>query len=531
VIGRAPRDVADLVVDLAAATGDDRPALTFYRGREPTTRVTRATLGAKVEALAALFARRLGLRRGDHVAIASPNRVEVPIAVLALLRLGCVVVPIAPSAPADDVDHLLELTGARALLVPEGAAPALVEAASRLELRFPLEQALVAPPASAPPHAPFAFGSSPAVVLGTSGTTGRPKGVVLPHGALLANARAMARRFRLSAATQLAVLPLHHAHALGFGLLTSLVTGGHLVFTDGLDPFSFAHVARSEGAVVASVVPTLLPALIAARLRAVAVPSLRALLVSSAPLATELARRFEAETGVPLAHGWGLSEYTNFACALGPDVDSALRAELVLGQETPCVGPPLDGTEVAVVDEHGRACAPGEPGELRVRGPCRMLGYHRDAEATRRAFHDGWLATGDEGVAMETPLGRAFRVSGRLKELIVRGGEKLHPAAVERRVLEACPALEGRVAALGFAHAIHGEEIGLYVERGAIEDGAVAALIAALEALPIGVRPKVVVRASAPIPRTPTGKVRRRELAGAFGGLEEVRGGVRVIER
>ena len=172
-----------------------------------------------------------------------------------------------------------------------------------------------------------------AVVLYTSGTTGNPKGVALRQRNLLCNAWSMAQNFGLDATTQLAVLPLYHAHAFGFGLMTALSTGGHLVFTERLEPFTWAEVIRAESVAVTSVVPTLLPMLLAAGVTREKVPTLRAILVSSAPLPRDLARDFEARTRIPLIQGWGLSEYTNFACCLSPDApaEEHARADVRLG--------------------------------------------------------------------------------------------------------------------------------------------------------------------------------------------------------
>src|SRR5436309_15501357 len=131
-----------------------------------------------------------------------------------------------------------------------------------------------------------------AVVLYTSGTTGNPKGVALRQRNLIANGWSMARNFRLDHTTQLAVLPLYHAHAFGFGLMTALTTGGHLVFTDRFDPFAWAEIIRAREVAITSVVPTLLPALLQVKITAERVPTLRAIMVSSAPLGVDLARDF-----------------------------------------------------------------------------------------------------------------------------------------------------------------------------------------------------------------------------------------------
>src|SRR6185295_7564953 len=127
-------------------------------------------------------------------------------------------------------------------------------------------------------------GGDLAVVLYTSGTTGQPKGVALAQRNLLHNGWSMARCFGLDGTTQLAVLPLYHAHALGFGLMSALSSGGHLVLSERFDPFAWPEIIRRESVTVTSVVPTLLPPLMETRVAASQVPTLRALLVSSAPL-------------------------------------------------------------------------------------------------------------------------------------------------------------------------------------------------------------------------------------------------------
>ena len=189
----------------------------FYRGKGLVGRLSYGELGAKVEALAGGLHDRFGVRAGDRVAILAPNRLEVPVLVLALLRLGAVVVPLNPGSAPADWTYILEHSGARGLcatrelaeLVPEAARPSFTLS---IEDAFSLDG-----PA---PVAPGGLDEQMAVVLYTSGTTGNPKGVALRQRSLLCNGWSMAQNFQLDATTQLAVLPLYHAHAFGFGLMT-----------------------------------------------------------------------------------------------------------------------------------------------------------------------------------------------------------------------------------------------------------------------------------------------------------------------
>ena len=481
-----------------------RPALAFYEGRVLAGGFRYAELHDRILAVAGYLWESLGVRPGDRIAVLSPNRLEVPLLVLGAMYIGAAVVPLNPTAPADDWRYVIGHSRARGCFAAGslGAKLAGVDAFVR-----PIDElARVCGDAPA-----CASGSAmPAVILYTSGTTGRPKGVVLSQQSLLANAWSMATNFGLSETAQLAVLPLYHAHALGFGLMTALTTGGHLVFTDKLDPFAWPQIIRAHEVVYTSVVPTLLPLLLQVKVAAATLPSLKAILVSSAPLTIELAREFEQRTRIPLIQGWGLSEYTNFACCMSPDED------LLFEHELPSIGTPLPGTEVRIVD-----------GELQVRGHSTMLSYLDDPDATAKVLDaDGWLRTGDQGLCIN---GRYF-ITGRIKEIIIRGGEKHSPLALERILTAAVPELAGRIAVLGFPHAVHGEEVGAYVESEAASADVRARLSAALEAMGSEQRPKIVLFGARPIPRTHTGKVQRRKLQPLFGPHESCRGPTQLVD-
>lgn len=509
----AAEDVGALLARAAEPGTRERPAMVFYRGRQRLWSTSWGALAACVEAAASHFERRLGVRRGDRVGILAPNRPEVPIALLALLRQGATVLPLNPGATPEDWAWVLRHARARGLVASAELLDRARSHATGLDFAVDAGALFEAPGASI--SAAPECGDETAVVLYTSGTTGTSKGVALTQRSLLYNARAMADRVGVAGQTQLAVLPLHHAHALGFGLMTALASAGRLAFTAGLDPLAWPAIVREERVAFASVVPTLLPLLLAARVRRERLPTLRALLVSSAPLSRELARSFEEETGIPLVHGWGLSEYTNFACCIDPRMDDRQRRELLWGHDVPSVGWALDGTEVFVAGEGGRVLGEGERGELRIRGPSRMRGYLDDAAASALALEDGALRTGDEGCFRDIDGRRVFFVTGRIKEIVVRDGEKLSPVAIEQHLLALVPALDGRLAVLGFPHDVHGEEVGAYLHDADLADVR-GALDAAILSLPATIRPKVVVHGSRPLPRTHTGKLQRRSLVDLF---------------
>jgi long-chain acyl-CoA synthetase len=299
--------------------------------------------------------------------------------------------------------------------------------------------------------------------------------------------------------------------------MTALCTGGHLIFTERLEPFTWAEVVRRETVEVSRVVPTLLPMLMAAGVTAEKVPTLRHLLVSSAPPPRALGRAFSERSRVRLVQGWGLSEYTNFACCIPPGLSDSEHAALLLDEETPSVGPALPGTEVRVVGADGNMASEGERGELHVRGHSTMLGYLDDAAATARTIDaEGWMRTGDEGY-WRSVGGRAFfHVTGRLKEIIIRDGEKYSPLRLEQHLVEAVPELSGKLVVLGFPSADHGEEVGAYLETDALGEPLRARLLAAIAEMPLAERPKLVLHGSRSIARTHTGKVQRGKMTSWF---------------
>jgi long-chain acyl-CoA synthetase len=522
-------DIPELIAGMRRLPAD-RPALSFYKGRTRAGRQSYGELLYAVERTTSRLRDQLGLRRGDRIAILAPNRLEVPALLLGAMRLGVAVVPLNPTTGPADWDYILGHSEARAIF---GDRDLLGRVGSPPPIVCPFEDEPPAGPVGEDAEAVTADGTSlastMAVVLYTSGTTGNPKGVALGQSSLLANAWSMAVNFRLDGATQFAVLPLYHAHAFGFGLMTALTTGGHLVFAERFDPFSWAEVVRTEQATWTSVVPTLLTPLLQVAVRREKVPALRGILVSSAPLTADVARAFEAKTQIPLFQGWGLSEYTNFACCLDPALPDDERRRALYGGELTSIGSPLSGVEVKVAGPDGAALPADERGELCIRGPSTMLGYFRDPAATAPVLaDDGWLRTGDEGFFRDIDGRPNFFITGRIKEIIIRDGDKWSPLAIERQLFASLPDLEGRLVALGFPHQLHGEEIGVYLEIAELDDALRARIEAAVGAMPMESRPKVVLHGAAPIPRTHTGKIQRRKLHPAFAPHRDSKGALRI---
>ncbi len=526
-------DLAELIRNYAQpGPAGDTPAFSFYAGAECSHRLTHAELARQVQQTAGALATTYSIRRGDRVAVLMANGPAVPVVMLAVMVLGAIVVPLNPTFDATDWIAVSRDSAAVGLVVSD----ALKEKAAVLapELRFIASEAELAAHAAGTAE-PMASGlaDAPAVILYTSGTTGRPKGVMLSHANLLANGRAMATHFGLDRAAQFAVMPLYHAHALGFGLMTALVSRGHLVLANGMNAFHWASIIRAESVQVTSLVPPLLPFLTKVRVRAAQVPSLKAVLVSSAPLPVQLARDFIDRTGLPLVQGWGLSEFTNFATCADADGGLEQSRQQLTGHQWPTIGRPLPGVEVEVRNAVGEPQPAGVKGELCVRGASRMLGYY--AQGRPPVEPGDWLATGDEGYFDVDAQGPLFFITGRIKDIIIRDAEKLSPLAIEHHLLQRCPQLEGRIAVVGFEHALHGEEIGAYVTNDSTEapltgeaDALGAALLEAARELGNATRPKVILWGHKPVPRTHTGKVQRMRLKELFTPYDTYSGPTRI---
>jgi long-chain acyl-CoA synthetase len=514
-----------------AASDRALKALTFYQGHSKKGSLTYGEFLDQVNTLTDFLKSELKLAAGERVLILSPNRLEVPVVLFALWRIGAVVVPLNPNVAVEDWAFIAKHSKARGAFIASDFAAKIASLGHPFEFILELEK-LTEYKTSAQASLESVSGSKLATILYTSGTTGSPKGVGLSQFNLISNGKSMAKRFEMNRTTQFAVLPLYHAHALGFGLMSALSTRGHLVFTDKIDPFSWSKVIADEQVTYTSVVPSLIPLLLAARVKKEKLPSLKAMLVSSAPLTIDVAREFETKTGIPIVQGWGLSEYTNFACCLSPLMDSQERESLLFHKEGTSIGSPLDDTEVKVVDENGAELPLGTKGELMVRGPSRMLGYYEDAQNTQAAItEDGWLKTGDQGFFLQQGEAKVFFVAGRIKEIIIRGGEKFSPLAIEQKLLAQLPELQGHFVALGFPHQLYGEEVGGYLEIEKLNDSLKEKLQQALEKIHADSRPKIVIVSPLPIPRTHTGKIQRRKLQPLFEEFKDCKGPAKIINR
>ncbi len=506
------RTIAELLATIRDARPSSERGITFYDG---TKRMTALSVGEYLDHIAgwAALLQRHGVRKGDRVGTLLKNRIDVPILYLATMSIGAVVVPLNPSYSDREMEFVIRDSGMSIVLTDAGTGKGREAQLGIVGQVVDIDSVSI--PFGAGPDPVDLVATDPAITLYTSGTTSFPKGVVQMHGNLIANSWSMVNAFDIDRPNQYSVMPFYHAHAVGFGMMTCLMSGGHLVMTDRMDPTAWAAVIRAESISVTSMVPNLLHLLVRTGVKHEDVPTLRFVFVSAAPLPKELAQCFETMSGIPIAHAWGLSEFTNFATALPVTLPTSLRHVLMFERQTPCVGHALDGTSVCVRRQDGSPAAEGELGELYVSGPSLGKGYHNNPEATANAFVAGELRTGDEGYFLRADGREYFFITDRIKDIIIRSGEKISPSAVEAMILDKLPDLANRIVVLGYPHDIYGEEIGLVLEAEGDDDPS-HAVLGVLPQIPLRMRPKVIIQGRALIPRTHTGKIQRRMLRGRF---------------
>ncbi|MGG5809012.1 acyl--CoA ligase [Falsiroseomonas sp. CW058] len=441
---------------LLSAGDAARPAIRAVEGRAPLTHGALRDLAART--VAALNGR--GIGRGDRVAIVLPNGPEMA-AVFVAAACAATTAPLNPAYRQEEFEFYIEDLKAKALLVAKGWDTPARAAAAKLGVAV-IE---VAPDAAAGAGAFTLEGGAAgaaarpgdaaeddvALVLHTSGTTARPKIVPLTHGNVTASARNIGATLALGPADAcLNVMPLFHIHGLIAAVLASLGAGASVVCTPGFDALRFFRWMEEERPTWFTAVPTMHQAILARAERnreVIERVRLRFIRSSSASLPGPVMEQMEKVFGAPLVESYGMTEASHQMCS------NPLAGPRKPGK----VGLPA-GPEVAVMGEDGAILPRGAIGEVVIRGPNVTKGYEANPEANAKAFTDGWFRTGDQGMFDEDGF---LMLTGRLKELINRGGEKVSPLEVDG-VLSGHPAV-AQVLCFAIPHARLGEEVGAAV--------------------------------------------------------------------
>jgi long-chain acyl-CoA synthetase len=446
-----------------------------------------------------------GVGPGDRVGIMLPNVPYFPAVYYGVLRAGGVVVPMNVLLKGREVAYYLSDSGAKVLFAWHGfmdAAGQGAQEAGDVEV-VPVEpgkiEGLIFEHDPDEDVADVAADDT-AVILYTSGTTGRPKGAELTHANLRQNVSASVHLFSLGVDDVIfGGLPLFHSFGQTCTMNAAISAGACVTLLPRFDPAKALEIIERDACTVFEGVPTMYGALLNHPDRAKAdVSCLKVCASGGASLPVEVLRGFEEAFGCKILEGYGLSETSPVASFNHPDKE----------RKPGSIGTPLDGVEFRLVDDEGNDVATGEVGEILIKGHNVMKGYWQRPEATADAIKDGWFATGDMAKVDEDGY---YFIVDRKKELIIRGGYNVYPREVEE-VLYEHPAVR-EAAVVGIPHDEWGEEVGAAV---ALKDGeSVAAedLIAFVKEHVASYKYPRKVWFVDELPKGPTGKILKREIS------------------
>jgi len=437
--------------DAPAISAPGRPALT-HGGLRALVESTLATLNG------------LGIGRNDRVGIVLANGPEMATCFMACAR-GVTSAPLNPAYRADEFEFYLSDLNARALIVEQGSRSPAVEVAEKLGVRV---IDLVATPGqgagSFTLQARDGAGGTPAanggdarpddvsMVLHTSGTTSRPKIVPLSQRNLAASARNIRDTLQFTSADcGLNIMPLFHIHGLIAGVLAPLAAGSQVFCTPGFNALKFFAWMDEARPTWYTAVPTMHQAILgraSKNLDVIARHPLRFLRSSSSSIPPQVIRELEEVFHAPLIEAYGMTEATHQMCS--NPLPPRARKPGAVGLAA--------GPEVAIMDEQGALLPAGEVGEIVIRGENVTAGYENNPKANAEAFANGWFRTGDQGVIDAEGY---VSLTGRLKEIINRGGEKISPREVDEILMD--HAAVAQVVCFGMPHAKLGEEVAAVV--------------------------------------------------------------------
>ena len=449
-----------------------------------------------------------GCRGGDRVAAQVDKCWEALALYLACLRAGLVFLPLNTGYQKSELNYLFG-----------DAEPAVIvcqpDAEARVAALRPQAQVLTLAAGTGTlldraDGEPEAFDTvvsqpdDPAAILYTSGTTGRPKGAVLTHRNLGANALALTDCWGFTRGDVLLhALPIYHVHGLFVACHCALLSGSRMLWLAKFDTGEVRGLLPR--ATVMMGVPTFYTRLLALpEFGAQDCESMRLFVSGSAPLLPETFEQFRTRTGMTILERYGMSE-------TGMNTSNPLSGERIAGT----VGPPLPGVSIRVVDEAGQPCATGEVGAIEVKGPNVFAGYWRMPDKTRDEFTgDGYFRTGDMGELL--PNGY-LRIVGRAKDLIITGGLNVYPKEIEERI----DALQGvaESAVIGVPDDDFGEAVAAIVVRKPGHTLDERDVIAALKGEIARFKVPKRVHFVADLPRNAMGKVQKNVLREKFGSL------------
>jgi long-chain acyl-CoA synthetase len=461
---------------LGTALGRAQEVAVFFEGHA----ISYGDLARQIEAFA-VGLRLRGIQPGDRVAILLPNVPHFLPAYFGAIRAGAIAIPMNPTYRPPEMQQIFTDAQVAAAVVWSDVLPLVQQAIGEDTIpRFLISAALpageekAAPPSGAPATpiasvkiisfeqllgeaaAALGAGKAPAplaepdpgdvaVILYTSGTTGKPKGVMLTHRNLLSNAEAIIQLADLGPQdVLLSVLPLFHVFGSTVCMVAPLLAGVPIVLMPKFDPRRLLPTIQQHKVTILAGVPSMYALLLRTPLTGQDISSLRLCVSGGAALPGEILRTFKEKFGIPLIEGYGLTE-TSPAAVFNPPKGV---------QKAGSIGLPIPGVEVQIHNSQDHPLPAGQIGEIAIRGPNVMKGYYHMPEATAQTIRSGWLYTGDLGYQDEDGY---FFVVDRIKDVIIKGGLNVYPRELEE-VLMAHPKI-AEAAVVGIGDAVKGESI------------------------------------------------------------------------
>jgi long-chain acyl-CoA synthetase len=371
-----------------------------------------------------------------------------------------------------------------------------------------------------------------ALIVYTSGTTGHPKGVVLTQYNLMIDAHGIAKWHKIEhGQVMMCVLPIHHVNGTIVTLMTPMLCGGKVILNQKFHTHYFFKRLKEENVHIVSVVPTLLQFLChdyeGKTHKIPVLQNFRHVICGAGPLTCELASKFENMFRLRIVHGYGLSETTCYSCYIPIDLSPEEHKKWQQEFGFPAIGIEIEPNEMDIQNDKGESMPEGERGEIVIRGHNVMKYYDSNPEANAKTFEFGWFRSGDEGFYKpDLNSKKYFFITGRIKELIIRGGVNIAPLEIDE-VIMSIPEVKAGIA-VGFDNDWYGEEVGALVvlkenitplegDKGRIEKEELKSAIMkkCRDKLPFFKSPKVVVF-SDNIPVTSTGKYQRNKVKHLF---------------
>ena len=454
----------------------------------------------------------LGIERGDAVALALPNGLPAIVSFLAASVAGTAA-PLNPAYPYEEYVFFLRDTKAKILLCPAVRTEFVRSAAAdcnipvitvEMDEKGHVSLQGVTKKASAKP--PTA--DDIALVLHTSGSTGRPKRVPLRHFNLAVSAANIANTYGLTERdNSLCIMPLFHVHGLIGSTMSTLISGGTVVVPTKFNALNFWKTVREHRVTWYSGVPTMHQLLLArAHHKPVEAETLRFIRSCSAPLSAELIHKIEGLFGVPFVEAYGMTEAAHQMTSNPLPPRHRKAGSVGVGA----------GLRVRIVDSEGNDMGSNRRGEVAIQGANVFRGYDNNPEANARAFVNGWFRTGDQGWLDSDCY---LHLSGRIKDIIIRGGENIAPHEVDEILLRH-PAVSAAVT-FGFMHPTLGEEVAAAVVLQESQAPTEAALIKHCREFLAEFKCPKKIHLVKSIPTTATGKIRRRAVATALVGTQQ----------